>query len=240
MSIRNQHSEIIDHAYHPAQRDDVLVVFGHGVTANKDRPLMVELATRLASNGWPCLRISFAGNGQSEGGFGDATITKEVADFHAVLDQVKGSKEIVYIGHSMGAAVGAIAAALDDRISVLVSLAGMVNTRQFCETEFGDVVPDQGCMWEEPEWPLSQKYVEDLNRIGNTLAAAKGIRAPWLMLHGDRDDVVLPKDSEDLYATLTGEKKHVVISGADHCFEGHYDQLVSEIDDWLTLHLKRG
>jgi pimeloyl-ACP methyl ester carboxylesterase len=238
MIVRNRQGEKIDFALHAAGRDDVLVILGHGVTGNKDRPLCVGVAERLAAKGWPMMRISFAGNGHSEGRFEDATIPKEVDDLHSVLDQVKGSKKIVYIGHSMGGAVGALAAAKDDRINVLVSLAGMVRTKAFCEAEFGEVTPDAGFMWDEEECPLSQQYVDAMHLIDNTLTAARDIRAPWLILHGDADDVVLPKDSEDLFLTLRGKKKHVVIEGANHVFEGHYDQISEEIDAWLTQHVK--
>lgn len=238
MKVHNKHGEVIDHAFHPTERDDVLVVVAHGVTGDKDRELIVEVTNRLVAAGWPCLRISYSGCGASEGKFEDMCINKEVDDLHAVLDQVKGSKKVAYIGHSMGGAVGALAAAKDDRLSVLVSLAGMVHTKRFCETEFGDQVPGEGCMWEDETNPVSQTFVDDLHDIGNTLTAARDIRSPWLMLHGDKDDVVLPKDSEDLFLTLRGKKKHVVLEGADHCFEGFYDSLAEESDQWLKLHLK--
>lgn len=238
MKIRNSHGEVLDHTFHAADRKGVLLVIAHGVTGNKDRPLSVGLAERLQKKGWPSVRLSFSGNGKSEGEFTDSNITKEVDDLHALLDQVKGTDKIVYIGHSMGGAVGALATAKDDRINVLVSLAGMVHTKTFCETEFGDVVPDEGCMWEEEEFPLSQKFVTDLTQIDNTLTAARDVRSPWLMIHGDQDDVVLPKDSEDLFLTLRGKKKHVVVEGAGHSFEGFHDQLAEEIDAWLTLHVK--
>ncbi|WP_377136871.1 alpha/beta hydrolase [Rubritalea spongiae] len=236
--MRNKHGEKIDYVLHDAERDDVLVILGHGVTGNKDRPLCIGVAERLAAAGWPTMRLSFAGNGDSDGKFEEATIPKEVDDLHAVLDQVKGSKKIVYIGHSMGGAVGALAAAKDDRISVLVSLAGMVRTKAFCEAEFGDVTPGEGYMWDDEDCPLSQEYVDSMHLIDTTLTAARDIRAPWLILHGDADDVVLPQDSEDLFRTLRGKKKHVVIEGANHVFEGCYDQLAEEIETWLQLHVK--
>ncbi|MFC4992411.1 alpha/beta hydrolase family protein [Rubritalea tangerina] len=238
MEIRNRLGEKIDHAFHETGRDDVLVVLGHGVTGDKDRDLIVELTDRLVAAGWPCLRISYSGCGASEGSFEEMCISKEVDDLHAVLDQVKGSKSIAYIGHSMGGAVGALAAAKDDRIKVLVSLAGMVHTKTFCETEFGDQVPGEGCMWEDETHPLSQRYVDDLTQIGNTLTAARDVRSPWLLIHGDQDDVVLPKDSEDLYLTLRGKKEHVVLDGADHCFEGDYDRVAQAVIPWLEKHLK--
>ncbi|SHI44229.1 hypothetical protein SAMN02745181_0129 [Rubritalea squalenifaciens DSM 18772] len=237
MDIRNRHGEKIDHAFHEADRDDVLVVLAHGVTGDKDREMLMTLANGLAAKGWPAMRMSFSGNGHSEGDFRDSTVSKEVDDLHAVLDQVKGSKKIAYIGHSMGGAVGALAAAKDDRINVLVSLAGMVRTKDFCDTEFGEETPDSGYMWEDDTKPLSQAYVDDMHAIGDTFAAARDVRTPWLLIHGTEDDVVLPKDSDDLYLKLKGKKKLVRVEGADHMFANDYDLLIEEIDDWLGEHL---
>lgn len=238
MIIRNREGEKIDHIFHQGTRQDVLVVLGHGVTGDKDRELIVELANRLHSVGWSCLRISYSGNGQSEGVFEEMCISKEVDDLHAVLDQVKGTRQIVYVGHSMGAAVGALAAAKDDRINVLVSLAGMVHTKAFCEAEFGDQLAGSSFMWEDQSHPLTQLFVDDLHHIESTLNAAKDLRTPWLLVHGDLDDVVLPRDSEDLHAQLKGKKRHIVLAGADHCFEGFYQPLAEAVADWIEVSVK--
>ena len=237
MEIRNRHGERIDYAIHGDDSSDQLVILGHGVTGDKDREFMVELAKMLAAKGYPIMRISFAGNGSSEGDFRDATITKEVDDLHSVLDQVKGVKKIAYIGYSMGGAVGALAAAKDDRINVLVSLAGMVETKDFARREFGMEKPDEGCMWEEEEYPLSQNFMDDLTQIDSTLPAVKEFRIPWLLLHGSMDDVVLPNDSKNLFDHLKGKKKHVVIEGADHSFADHWERVADETAEWFGLYL---
>lgn len=240
MIIRNKQGEQLDYTLHEAseRKSEGLVVLGHGVTGNKDRELIVNVAEGLCAKGWDVLRFSFAGNGESEGNFRDATITKEVEDLHSVLDQVKGTRKVAYIGHSMGGAVGALASAKDDRINVLVSLAGMVQTKKFCELEFGDVTPDEGNMWDEPDCPLSSAYVNDLTQIDTVMPAIRDLRTPWLLLHGTADDVVFPEDSELLYAQLKGEKKHTVIEGADHSFNDHWDRVVSEIDAWIKKYLR--
>ncbi len=238
MQIRNKHGEKIDHAFHDVDGvNDKLVILAHGVTGDKDREMMVELSNMLANMGWPTMRISFSGCGNSEGKFTDATISKESDDLVAILDQVKGTKKIAYIGYSMGGAVGALTAAKDDRISVMVSLAGMVRTKVFAETEFGDVVPDEGYMWEDEETPLSQKFMDDLRQIDTVIPAVKDIRLPWLLLHGSEDDVVLPDDSVHLFNHLKGKKKHVVIEGTDHSFAGHWEALAGHIDEWLKTYL---
>ncbi|MDP6929202.1 MAG: alpha/beta fold hydrolase, partial [Planctomycetota bacterium] len=148
--ISNDCGERIDASLHegaPGRRD--LVVLGHGVTGNKDRPFLVALAQALADKGLAALRISFSGNGNSQGEFSASTITKEVADLGHVLDALDGWN-IAYVGHSMGGAVGVIRASQDPRIRLLVSLAGMVHTQDFAQRKFGDNTPGQDCMWDKP------------------------------------------------------------------------------------------
>ena len=128
--IRNEHGERLDYTYHEG-KDNKIVVIGHGVTGNKDRPALIALAEGLADAGISALRFSFSGNGESEGAFTDSTITKGVADLGTIIDALSGYK-VCYVGHSMGGAVGVLRAAADERIEVLVSLAGMVHTKSIC------------------------------------------------------------------------------------------------------------
>ena len=236
--FRNRHGEKLDAAFHPGDREGTLVLLAHGVTGNKDRPLLVALAEGLSARGWPCLRVSFAGNGTSEGDFREATITKESADLRDVLDALPPRTKIAYIGHSMGAAVGVMTASSDDRIRVLVSLAGMVRTEDFCEREFGGVTPGKGLMWDEPECPLSQKFVDDLGAIGDLFDEVGQISIPWLLVHGTADDVVLIEDSRDAYDTAEEPKRLVEIQGAGHSFdEKSFPQVTGEVADWLDEYL---
>jgi pimeloyl-ACP methyl ester carboxylesterase len=236
--FRNRAGERLDTAFHPATREDALVILGHGVTGNKDRPLLVALAEGLAARGWPCLRISYSGNGGSEGEFRDATITKESGDLRAILDALPRGLKIAYAGHSMGGAVGLMTAAEDPRIRVLISLAGMVRTDDFLDREFGAVTPDHGCMWDDPACPLSRHFADDLRSIGDLFDQAAAVAVPWLLIHGTDDDVVLIEDSRDAYDTAEEPKKLVEIAGAGHSFdEKSYPQVVAEVAAWLDEHL---
>jgi alpha/beta superfamily hydrolase len=232
--IRNRHGERLDFAYHPGAAElSTLVVLGHGVTGNKDRPLLVELANLLSRTGIHALRFSFAGNGASEGRFEDATITKEVEDLGAVLDALPGWNT-GYAGHSMGAAVGVLRAATDRRIHFLISLAGMAHTAAFVQCEFGDVPPGIGCMWHQPECPLSQAFYDDLLRIQSVQAAARQVRVPWLLVHGLADTVVPPKNSHDLFAVAGEPKQLNELPEADHVFsEPHAASMASSVVAWM-------
>jgi pimeloyl-ACP methyl ester carboxylesterase len=240
--FRNRAGERIDHVFHPANdgaNHDTLVIIAHGLTGNLARPQLAALANGLAARGWPCLRITYPGNGKSEGDFRDCTITKEIADLTSIIDSLPIGTRVVYCGHSMGGAVGSLTAARDPRIQVLVSLAGMVHTAAFYEREFGALAPGKDCLWDEPEFPLSPAFADDLRGIGNVLESAARVHAPWLFLHGTEDDLVPVQDSRDAFAAAAGPKKLVEIPGAGHSFDdASYPVLVEETDAWLSARLR--
>lgn len=232
--IRNKEGEKIDYSLHAGnERSDFIVIIGHGVTGNKDRPFILELAKGLEMAGIPTLRISFTGNGDSEGSFADCTISKETEDLGSVLDAV-GDRKICYIGHSMGGAVGVKRASSDSRIDVLISLAGMVHTKEFAQREFGEEIPDQGCMWEEESCPLSSDYMNDMAKLNTLVDLGAQINVPWLLVHGTEDDVVPISDANDILANAANNPEFFEIAGADHVFSNESLQvMVNKVVEWV-------
>jgi pimeloyl-ACP methyl ester carboxylesterase len=232
--LRNTHGERLDHHFHPGAHRETLVILGHGLTGNKDRPLLVALAEGLSALGWPCLRISFSGNGESQGRFEDSNITKQIGDLKAVLDTVPDYVRIAYAGHSMGSATGVLTAAEDLRIQTLISLAGMTHTADFAKREFAGLVPGKDCIWEDAAFPLSQSLVDDMKSIGSVLPAVKKLVQPWLIIHGLDDDVVPVADSRDARAAVRNRCEMLEIPGAGHVFgEDSYPAIIAAADSWL-------
>ncbi len=237
--IKNAAGEFLDHQFHPADGRGSLVILGHGLTGNKDRPLLVSLAEGLAKHGWPCLRISFSGNGESGGRFVDSCITKQVGDLKAVLDTVPDHVRVAYIGHSMGAATGLLTALEDLRLVTVISLAGMIKPAEFAEREFAGVTPDAGCIWEDEDFPLSSTLADDLKGIGSLLPLLEKLVQPLLLIHGTEDDVVPLDDSRDAACAKSGSEI-LEIPGAGHLFgDDSYPQLIASIDRWLAAHCGR-
>lgn len=234
--IKNRKYERLDYTYHEGKGKRIVVI-GHGVTGNKDRPALVALAEGLADAGISALRFSFSGNGESQGKFTDSTITKEVADLGSVLDVLNDHK-ICYVGHSMGGAVGVLRTAVDERIEALVSLAGMVYTKAFADREFGEVTPDEGFMWDEPDCPLSQAYMDDMAAIDSVAKHASKFAVPWLLVHGSEDDIVPIRDSIDILQ-FAGESTEILeITGADHIFSGDSSAvMVENVVKWISKKL---
>ncbi|MBK1875616.1 alpha/beta hydrolase family protein [Pelagicoccus mobilis] len=236
-TLSNRYGQRIDATFHSAPNDAYLALLGHGITGNKDRPLVVGLAEELANLGIPSLRFSFAGNGKSQGRFEDCTITSQTEDLVDLLGHVSNtSRHIIYIGHSLGGAVGTLVAANEpNRIHTLVSLAGMVHTTAFFQREFGEQTPGDGFMWDEPACPLSQKAWDNAHEIHNTLDAAQRITQPWLLFHGTDDDVVPVSDSRDaLAATASPRTDFYERPGEEHMFSKEaYPEIAKAIVNFL-------
>jgi uncharacterized protein len=236
--FRNQLGEKFDVAFHPGTRTGVLVLLAHGLTGNKERPLLLALASGLSELGWPCLRFSYPGNGDSEGKFVDATISKESQDLQDLIAQIPADVKIAYVGHSMGGAVGVKTTAEEPRIKVLVTLAGMIRPAAFYQREFANLTPGKDLMWEEPGCLLSKQMAEDLKETHDLFDEVSRISVPYLLAHGTADDVILPEDSRDAYDTAEEPKRLVELPEADHSFtEKEYPILVREIDSWLGQYL---
>ena len=234
--IRNSHGGRLDYSFHQGEADSRhIVVLGHGVTGNKDRLFVVALANGLAASGIPALRFSFSGNGDSEGRFIDSTISKEVEDLGSVLDALS-DYSVCYVGHSMGGAVGVLRASQDKRIDMLVSIAGMVHTNIFAQTEFGDVTPDEGFMWDKPDCPLSSVYMNDMRQIDSVMDRASQITVPWLLVHGTEDDVVPIGESREIFENANQPKYLIEIEGADHVFSDESTSvMVTKVLNWVQM-----
>ena len=243
--IRNRQGERLDVALHAVSGTGEgsplhsVVVVGHGVTSNKDRPWLVELAAALAAAGVPALRMSFSGNGQSEGRFEDCTLTKEADDLGSVLDafETNGATRMAYVGHSMGAAVGVLRASRDRRMACLVSLAGMVHVHAFMQRHFAGLVPGRDLMLDKPGCVWNRALADDAARIGRVTPQAALVSVPWLLVHGDADEMVPLTDAVDAQAAATGFAELVTLPGVDHRFTGAMPAVIDVVVPWLLRRL---
>ena len=235
--IKNKHGEIIDYNFHlGSEKSRHLLIVGHGIMGDKDYPLVSTLARGVAEQGMSALSFSFTGNGYSEGRFVDCTITKEIEDLQYILSSVvdQGWRPI-YAGHNIGGAVGVLSATIDSRIEYLISLAGVVETEEFCQKEFQQVNQNKESIWGDPVFPLSDSFVKDMHDIKSVLPRATGINIPWLLVHGTKDDIVPLIDSQSLITNFQNTRDLIKIEGADHTFSGEYtDQLVEIVVEWLA------
>ncbi|MFT7671360.1 MAG: pimeloyl-ACP methyl ester carboxylesterase [Planctomycetota bacterium] len=237
--IRNAEGERLACSFvpgEPGRRD--IVVIGHGLTSDKERPWSEGLSDSLRRRGIASLRIAFSGNGDSEGSFLKSNITKEVCDLGSVLDALDPWK-VSYVGHSMGGAVGLLRAASDPRIGALVSLAAITHTTDFFKRLFGD--QELGSpMLGKPHCLLGEDLRTDLLSIGSTLQQASTLSIPWLIVHGSADEIVPVQDSVDLNMAANGPAELTVLDTVDHSFSADgLASMLERVTPWLERTMAR-
>jgi putative redox protein len=187
-----------------------------------------DAARALERAGIAALRIDYAGSGESEGRFEDATLTTESEDAEDAARFVLqrfGLPRLHLIGHSMGGGVSLRAAdALGPACASVTTISSdprpdafeKIFGREIVERarSLGKVMVDTGA----GEYPLTRALVDDLAAFDFVGLARKlrGRGLPLLHLHGDRDELIRLEVVQR--AAAADDVTLQVVKGGDHLF----------------------
>ncbi len=135
--------------------------------------------------------------------------------------------------------MGVLCAAVDERISALVSLAGMVHIGEFMRNHFGRLRPGEDGMFDKPDCPLTQGFLDDAYALDSVLGHASRISVPWLIVHGNADEIVPLQDSLDIQKAAGGRIELVELMG-DHRFTAGEDAMTEAVVPWLEQRFATG
>ncbi|ARN79447.1 alpha/beta hydrolase [Nonlabens spongiae] len=163
--------------------------------------------------------------------FGNNNYSIELRDTKRVLDWLKQSdlpatNDITLIGHSRAGGIATIVASKDHRVTRLVTMASVAHYDQrFPQGEELQKWKQNGVYYikngrTQQEMPLYYQFYEDFQRNSdqlNIIKAARNLKVPHLIIHGDADPTVAVQDSHDLKAaSLKSELR--ILRGTDHVF----------------------
>ena len=244
------------------------VVLVHGFKGFRKWGAWPSLMRALALAGHAAVSFDFSRNGIGADGefsaldlFRENTHTREVDELRAVIDalaegRLGGRKtgRIGVVGHSRGGGAAVIAAAEDERIGALVTLAAIADIPSRWTEEHaaawrrGGDVPIENTRTKQ-QMPIGPDYWVDLQQNRERLdiaAAAARVTQPWLIVHGDADTSVPVADAHALFEAAGENAELMLVKGADHVFgvkhpyAGPTDDLrtVAEATlDWCEEHL---
>lgn len=222
---------------HP--RPAVLVL--HGFKGFKDWGMFPPLAERLARAGLTAVSFNVSGSGVDDAGefafperFARATYTGDLGDIATVVNASAGGalgfappSSIGFLGHSRGGGLGVLAAAADPRIGALVTWAAISDVHRYSREDIAawralghmDVVNSRTGQ----VLPILTDVLDDVQRNGagslDIQGAAARLRAPWLIVHGERDPTVDVKEARALLAASGGRAELEIVPGAGHTFD---------------------
>ncbi|NIM91155.1 MAG: alpha/beta fold hydrolase [Candidatus Aminicenantes bacterium] len=227
-----------------AEKEKPIVILCHGFFRSKDSKTYVELEKILNEKGLSTLRFDFFGHGESEGKFEEVT-TSEAAD--DVLSAIKFLKESGYgkiglMGSSFGGMASIIAASKVNDLYVLALKSPVSDYSSIFQIhqegqEFKEI-KEKGYTYltdiEGKERKLNISFFIDAQKV-NAYEAAKNIKIPTLIVHGDKDDSV-PIQQSRRTASLMGNCRLEVIEGADHGYsiEEHFQKMLDLISRFIV------
>jgi len=220
--------------HHPVRHPRLCAIVAHGMLSSKESLKHQRICGSLAEDGVLALRFDFRGRGDSEGDPALVTVSNEVADLKAVAAwlQRQTATPLVLVGSSLGAAVSLLVA------PSLTNLAGLVTVA--CPARLpATTVPGRG--FDNPRGSqekirvgpgtfLDAEFFVDARRH-DPVAAARTITLPWLILHGDDDELVPVDDAHEL-ARVCPSSRLLTLAGCDHRFS---DQLQLQ---WLLSRIR--
>jgi len=190
--------------------------------------IFVKLSRLLESKGIASIRFDFAGSGESDGDFLNMTMGTELEDANNILNYVKtldfvNKDKVGIVGLSMGGAIASMLAG--DRKSDISTMclwapAGNMqeiildkhfiadNYEKFRQQGYFDI---EGLL-------LGAAFVDNAKEI-KIYEKAAAYDKKSLLIHGDKDEIVLLSASEK-YIEIFGEASELkVINGANHTFD---------------------
>ncbi|PQV49492.1 alpha/beta hydrolase family protein [Jejuia pallidilutea] len=221
-----------------------VIIFCHGYKGFKDWGAWDLMAEAFSSAGYFFIKFNFSHNGGTVEqpidfpdleAFGNNNYTKELDDLEAVIDWIYKSSEfennldktnINLIGHSRGGGIVTIKAEEDQRITKVISLAGV--------SDYGSRGPLIGNIEEwkkdgvkyvensrtKQHMPHYYQFYEDFKANEERLTikrAVSNLKIPYLIIHGDADTSVAINEAHQLHK-WSGKSNLEIIEGADHVF----------------------
>lgn len=185
-----------------------IVIFCHGVDSMNMFPGIDEAFQMYHATGASVFSFDFSGHGESEGKK-KVRIKQRLADVEKVIDYfAKDYKEIIIYGVSMGGVIAAIAAIKDKRITKLVAINGLFSL-DITKLYFSQIIGIISYLLFHP------KQLADVYYWLRDLQTEK-ITIPTLIVYGEEDKIVNPKQSIDFYNKLKTSKTLIPIPNGDH------------------------
>ncbi|MEU6859655.1 alpha/beta hydrolase [Glycomyces sp. NPDC046736] len=214
------------HLPQPHREPVPAVVLCHGFGGNRMEfgNVFVHLSRRLAARGLAAVRFDFAGCGESDGDIADLTVSDQVDQVLAVVDQLSrhsalAARRVSLVGMSLGAIAASLAAAkcAVQSLAMWAPPALALAATGPADEPTWDEIRQRGFR-DHGGVPVHRKCIEDGFGI-DAFADAAAYAGPVLFASGTEDPLV-PGIVRDRYLEVYGDRFEAHrFDGVGHAFE---------------------
>ncbi len=220
------------------------VVLSHCFTCSKSLKITRHLATGIEDGGYAVLRYDFTGLGESEGDFGETTVTTNISDIEAAARfmEQRGFGPCVLVGHSLGGAATILAADAVPAVRAVVAVAapgGPDHVRHlFTERDIAKALQEGRATVRIAgrSFAISAAFFRNLEEHCTPERIA-ALGRPLLVVHGTADTIVEIGEGERIFGAARQPRWFAAIPNADHLFTQpiHSEQAARAIVTFLDI-----
>lgn len=202
-----------------------LAILIPGFLDSPDYPHLVKLDQDLTRLGYEVVRITPTGTWELNADISQYSITQTLKDVEAIISQ-HSDKQIIIGGHSLGGQISLLFTAKHPFVAATISIMG---ASSFIRPEnYQDRViewkklPYKSIIRDLPEdstknreFKLPYSFVKDTLKH-NVLNVIKNVIQPTLFVVGEKDILVTPTHTQQIYTQANQPKKLVIIKNIDH------------------------
>ncbi|MYA27965.1 MAG: alpha/beta hydrolase [Nitrospira sp. SB0666_bin_27] len=224
------------------------VILCHGFLSNKDSRTNLRLTELLIGHGISTLRFDWFGMGESEGEFGRITVSTCCGQLERAVSLMRerGYPELGIVGSSFGGLLAILVGQHHPDLRAIGLKCPVPDFPEMLEHEFGSNGIEE---WKHTNYipdvtggttPISLDFAfYESCRVFNAYEAARAIKSPVLIVHGEQDELVPFHQIERLEESLPSDTKLVLLPEADHQFGRPEDfrRMTVHLADWMRTHL---
>lgn len=223
-----------------------MVIICHGFTAQKEQPLLKNLADDLEAAGIASIRFDFNGHGASEGNFQDMTVLNEIEDAKKVYEYVRDMRGVTSVsiaGHSQGGVVTSMVAGElgTENVKAIALMAAAAVLRD--DAIRGNIFTDHYDSINIPEYVqifnglrLGRNYIKTAQSLP-IYETASNYQGSVFIIHG-LADIVVPYTYSLRYQEIYPGSQIEFLEGFDHGFTQDEKLTARKVADFFIGQLK--
>jgi len=217
---------------HPRKKQPV-IIFLNGFLDTMDSQAKKQLAAAFLQAGYVTVRFDYTyGFGEGSGDKSFFTLSNQVQDISKVMDYVTrrgyvAPDKIVLIGHCFGSMAAIFFAAFDDRVKAIIAMStpfwfSDTKVTRMDDHELSRIKLKRYfhlyCNTLGKEVRIDYTFFEDglKKDMGR---AVRNLQQPILLVHGENDESIPVKNSEEIASRVPGEKQLEIVPGLGHTLE---------------------